>query len=397
MKRLLGFLQYRKGRSIFAALLSIVVVFYYYREPTAIVPYTAATSTLVKEKTTPETQATPATPLPLPKWIEAYVESQKNMTTTQPYVRYRCQGWCGGTGDRLNGIIQAFHMAMCTNRAFYIDWQLPLPLDGYLEPHLIQWNQVPQAEADLHINSINDNVNQYVRNPYLLPTNASVDIQANLFLREDLLRDQACVKDYLIKHGVHDTSQQLDMYRHAYSALFRPSRQLKEGVQQVQKSMSLGQTYIAIHIRTGRGKAFVDLLTEANDESTWPRYLECAHLFRDALHQPQAQLFLAADTESAKENLQAMDSSIRTRDTEIFHIDITQSSELANEQQAYLDVFIDIQLLVDATCLVKSPSMFSRLGDWLNPQQPRCALLWNECTQENVQRVVAGAVNGSSP
>jgi hypothetical protein len=397
MKRLLGFSRHQNGRSlvtkaaapatIVAVLLTLqVLTHYYYREQNnaMLLP-----PTLVNEKTgSYETLGNSESAASLPRWLEAYVESQMNATSPL-YLRYRCQSGCGGTGDRISGIIQAFYMAMCTNRAFYIDWKLPVPLDGFFEPNLIQWNQVPQNQAGMNIYTIDSTENKYVRDPYLMP-HVSIDIQINLWLEEDIVKEQSCVKDYLTKHGVVDTSQQLDLYRHAFNALFRPTPLLTQSVRQVQKTLSLDSAYIAIHIRTGRGKNFVDPLMAANNESTWPRYLQCAHFFRDALKEPNIQLFLTADTEAAKTELHAMDASIQTRETEIFHIDRTQISQLVNERQAYLDVFVDVQLLVEATCLVMSPSKFSRLGAWLSPQQPRCALLWDECTQETVQHVVAG-------
>ena len=43
---------------------------------------------------------------------------------------------CGGHGDRTNGILSAFLIALLTSRAFFIDFDSPLPLSLVLQPRL---------------------------------------------------------------------------------------------------------------------------------------------------------------------------------------------------------------------------------------------------------------------
>ena len=55
---------------------------------------------------------------------------------------YECHGSqrCGGLGNRLEGILSAFYVAVATRRVFVIDSHEPFPLDETLEPSSINWN-----------------------------------------------------------------------------------------------------------------------------------------------------------------------------------------------------------------------------------------------------------------
>eukprot|EP00913_Durusdinium_trenchii_P035752 g33454.t1 len=54
---------------------------------------------------------------------------------------YSCQPFaqCGGHGDRLNGIITVFLLAVLTGRVFLIDSESPLPLQLLLQPRDVDW------------------------------------------------------------------------------------------------------------------------------------------------------------------------------------------------------------------------------------------------------------------
>jgi len=58
-----------------------------------------------------------------------------------PVLVYSCQPYaqCGGHGDRLNGIVTAFMLAVLTRRLFLIDSESPLPLQLLLTPRLVDW------------------------------------------------------------------------------------------------------------------------------------------------------------------------------------------------------------------------------------------------------------------
>ena len=67
---------------------------------------------------------------------EKFQENQYSGRATN--LRPGCS--CGGMGDRMNGIISSFVLAMITGRSFAIDWSTPCTLKEHLIPNNIHWN-----------------------------------------------------------------------------------------------------------------------------------------------------------------------------------------------------------------------------------------------------------------
>ncbi|CAK0839584.1 unnamed protein product, partial [Prorocentrum cordatum] len=69
------------------------------------------------------------------------VELMSNGSTDVPVLVYSCQPFaqCGGHGDRLNGIVTAFFLAVLTRRVFLLDSESPVPLQLLLEPRALDW------------------------------------------------------------------------------------------------------------------------------------------------------------------------------------------------------------------------------------------------------------------
>jgi hypothetical protein len=164
--------------------------------------------------------------------------------------------------------------------------------------------------------------------------------------------------------------------------------------------------YVAIHLRTGRGATFEDLILKTNNETTWPLYYQCARALQEgirelcSLHKKTGNgdvpIYLAADTIDAKKQFLQWDPDIKTLpEMEIYHIDRTAAKMLIDAKSAELDVWSDIKLLVDATCLVMTEkSKFSRLGNWL-PPQPRCSAYYYDCGPDKVRQALAALDKGS--
>eukprot|EP00730_Choanoeca_flexa_P011693 TRINITY_DN2760_c0_g1_i1.p1 TRINITY_DN2760_c0_g1~~TRINITY_DN2760_c0_g1_i1.p1 ORF type:complete len:443 (+),score=51.01 TRINITY_DN2760_c0_g1_i1:138-1466(+) len=53
---------------------------------------------------------------------------------------YTCQDFCGGTGDRLRGIITAFYLSILTNRAFFLHSTIPQPMEAFFTSNYINWS-----------------------------------------------------------------------------------------------------------------------------------------------------------------------------------------------------------------------------------------------------------------
>ena len=62
--------------------------------------------------------------------------------STVKVIVWRCDGVCGGLGDRQRGILTSFMLAMTTGRAFFIENETPVPLRHYFSVAnpILHWN-----------------------------------------------------------------------------------------------------------------------------------------------------------------------------------------------------------------------------------------------------------------
>lgn len=115
---------------------------------------------------------------PALEYIARYIESHQTLNTSraggsQPQVVgagrliYSCESnkrkhFCGGMGDRFRGIISSFYMALLSNRRFEIYSPVPVALQKYLRPNLLNWipsmastsSSDMKAAVDMGISSI---------------------------------------------------------------------------------------------------------------------------------------------------------------------------------------------------------------------------------------------------
>lgn len=336
----------------------------------------------------------------LPDWLARYVllHNTSLYAKKRPhYLRYNCLGAnlgdCGGTGDRLSGILQAFAMAMCLNRTLLIQWSSPDELKRYLEPNLIAWHWPPRKGGVMSMVKAmdQDNYPQLV-DPYLIAnTDHLIELSTNVWLgQEQLLAPSSCLSDYLECFQ----SRPQHLYRELFWTLFRWSPAVLDRVARLRHRLQLYSPYIGVHVRTGLGETFEDLTLPSADEHQWSLYLACAQSLQRGWYQrcnQSANLYLAADNRAVKQTLLQSDPFIKTMvDLPIYHLDRTPRERLSNATAAELDVWAELKVLMDAECLVTTPeSRFSRLAAWL-PASPRCAVAYNDCKDQQVERALQG-------
>jgi hypothetical protein len=338
--------------------------------------------------------------------------SSVGVSLSRGHVVYSCRGGCGGAGDRLSGVMQAFFMAVCTNRTFSIDWNKPDPLQEYLQPNLIQWNMssfvevANRDEVDV-IDAMEKRDHPLLNDPHLLRPDRVVAITTNVWLFGEA-RPFACRDDYLSRfpRDGAEAKRPEGMFRIGFWTLFRWSDLVVRRVAELRRQLPLSSPYVAVHLRTGRVATYQDALRRSNNESYWPLYYRCAKALQSGLerkcndhvrHQgsqrpiARAPIFLASDTADAKRALLSwdQDGSIRTQvDEEIINIGHPLGA-VQNRSEAELSVFADLKLLIDSTCLVLSQSRYSSyLGRWLG-SQPRCAVHFKRCDPARVEAALS--------
>jgi hypothetical protein len=345
--------------------------------------------------------------------------------TDSPRI-YGESGRCGGTGDRLGGIIQTFYMAMCTKRLFFVDWQDPSPLEQFLEPNRLMWNNasadVLGADSDRwKLYAMDDYQNPFLIDPGAMP-NGSVTIEIRTNIWTGQIHRSTCMRNYVAKFGPHDVSGvgasnddggalQEYYFRLGFAALFRWSGEVLEHTKRVRERLQFPSSSVptvAIHLRTGLGETFRDLVLPTAEEDVWPLYYRCAKRLQRALEvkcglssDDRVSLYVATDATPVLQHFGAYGDPTVTfvNGTPVYHLDRTDRARLgASAEESELQVWTDLQLLVESTCIVYTDkSKFSRLGQWLHArrppqrrrQSPRCAFTFNECRDQDVERVMA--------
>lgn len=89
--------------------------------------------------------------------------------TNSKVLVYVCtaMSYCGGHGDRLNGMLSAFVIALLSDRAFFIDSQRPVPLSMVLQPTPggLDWRMFGSHAALPAGFNLNDNLAAFEQNP----------------------------------------------------------------------------------------------------------------------------------------------------------------------------------------------------------------------------------------
>ena len=410
--------KYRKNDLKFCSLMKTLLILCVLLHFGMTVRQSYFTSSVVETYVNSDTNKTS-----LPVWMQDYVDyhnSQIPLNATVDFLRTRgdnsqaltkktkylvwacrTQGDCGGVGDRLSGIIQAFYMAMCTNRVLLVLWNVPAPLSNYLKPHRLQWNVLyPSSPSHQVISTVDNRQNGYLLEPSNLPANTQViELRNNLWLYEPIVRRSQCMKNYWKSHG--STDDTTDLYRSAFWTLFQWTDDVLDRSLRLKESAGIRHPFIGVHIRTGKGESWEDPVRHGGDDNL-RLFHQCARKVQRGIQErcgmPKPDIYVAADHAAVKQQLHAWDTdhSIKTpSNLEIYHLDRTAPEQLHNHTAAEQDLWAEVKVLMDATCLVTSNSKFSFLATWLSPQQPRCAVLFNECSNENVTRALQ-ALKGAS-
>jgi len=87
-------------------------------------------------------------------WQKEYCEFHKRSLKsrdTSKYLSYTCSSTGhGGIGNRIQGIVSLFYLALLTNRTFFINWGGPGKLVDYLEPYQINWDLPLDSFGSFH-------------------------------------------------------------------------------------------------------------------------------------------------------------------------------------------------------------------------------------------------------
>ena len=210
------------------------------------------TRTSVWNETTPVLDTTE-----IPQWIQDYIdfhkESMANVmngtTDVNHYLIYTCKNttrYCSGTGDRQRGIFAMFIVAVLTKRILLIDMDNPVPLSQILEPHLINWKDIPNYMDDLP--SEFEDIRNIKPSPLERPQDFAIVVRPQVVR---LLANQPASLNkiwYTTEMQTHLATyaepepQELpppDIYKIIFYSLFRPTTALTKTVQAQRHTLGL--------------------------------------------------------------------------------------------------------------------------------------------------------------
>jgi len=356
------------------------------------------------------------TSITFPPWLNKYIQFHNSaiegghLKDGFRYLVYECTGEerCGGAGDRVMGIVKALYWAMCTNRVLLVDAPYPIPIDRILNPNFMVWNSTfPKTIHRKHIH-YDSPIDQYDDLPgyRIIRTNGP-----ETYRLSEILENEIMIK-YLKSNGwsSYIGSQELSVanfFHKAFWALFKFDNTVLSRAEEMKMESKMPRNlsgkellpYIGLHQREGDAAILKpDQPTRADFPRSVSRNvtIECYQRIKNTFYPDNGELrasaYVASDSSEIKKQMNKKDLSIHFhKDLLIYHIDKSdpKKKEKNDDQQilkGVIDAMAEVVILVDATCLVMSKSMFSFLAYYIRGAESRCSVFVDLCDQSAVNR-----------
>lgn len=320
------------------------------------------------------------------------------------------QEFCGGLGDRIQGITYALLLAMLSRRRLLIVWETDLE-DGFLHPHMINWKDkmisnllnkhakgligsvdfidpyrfsfqsIIGESGKLEIDASEDDMAYYLRIIGSNETNVIVSTNlepSSLLDGERNGNNPRWLVDGLQWHGLsHLSNGELDdVMGLVFRYLFKLDDAVLEEMSAAAEVLGLNHSpYVSVHVRTGFAgmPAYEELIHHPKlqqNDSDWKLALHSAVKASDELPgMNMTYIFLATDSKLVKEMaLSKYGMRIRTLRNVLVHMDRLQKephSLSAKEKEGLMVMLVEFFLLAQGEVLVRGESMFSRIAGLL--------------------------------
>ena len=238
-------------------------------------------------------------------------ESALKSPKTNNFLSYFCDGThrgCGGLGNRIQGLVFLFFLAMLTNRTFLVHWQGLGKLEEYLEPNQIAWKLQLNSSSQFRKTywGVWGPPSGYDRNRIESETQfenwashadfdaylGRFDAIGTIFFFADSLWKNPFLRERAIQLGI--PSSPYKMLGCAFHFLFKQTRAMKTALEEARRSLSRHPPLLGIHIRTS------DLHFGSKDKNSY-RSHNTLTFFICALQQ---SAFVLANTHSNLKTLQ---------------------------------------------------------------------------------------------
>jgi len=301
--------------------------------------------------------------IPIASSLESYIVMHKKCKDEvgMKYLIYSCGNHmvCGGTGDRVRGIVTTLLYAIKTRRIFLVEWNYPFPLETHFIWKSINWTSpFLDQKPDFNFIGIIDSCEEDRFEKVLNASAIGIRLMTNCYYSEPYRH--ALIKEIWNKTVV-DLQDVLNSYTSLLHEIFVPTERLKQKSKEManQAGFEIDVPYTGIHIRLGRTSTenpFNDPVRHGLNEIN--SFIDCAKRLNDQYGLSQ-QYFVATDSASARDQLKNKSVHLLPLQN-AFHIDRSETNE-TNAYHRYENTLVELFLLINATCVVMSDSGFSYL------------------------------------
>ena len=331
------------------------------------------------------------------KVLSKYADLHRSLSKKPREVRtlvWQCHKsqHCGGFSDRMKGISLAMLLAVASNRRLVLDWEMVYER-VYLKPNVINWNDDflsdvlgPQKHHKKVPHMVKFTLYEtghsppYMRmskkqwNNYLKIITGNEHVVVMLTNMEVSLLNmsrtkQKWLEDYFVSAGLSQLSDHDldDILGIVFRYLFQLDNKLLVEHASAKRTLRLtNKPYVGIHLRTG----FIGV-KQVSDyspnhpkfmrQNKWKEALNCAVRTADKFLGNKSLLFLATDSNLAKEMaIDAYGARFRTLDNYLVHVDqINTNPSKGQSIEGSLYTLIDLLFLAESYVQVRGVSGYA--------------------------------------
>jgi hypothetical protein len=352
---------------------------------------------------------------PAPMWMLDYILSHEHLLKKnkdhfpkRTFLVYRCNGTCGGAGDRIKGMLHVFYTAMRTNRTFLIDYHSDnIPLNSVLQENFVSWNWRPVGGLEnIDSTEINHIMNRDDLFNLVEGRRESVIYAKSNMFNPPLIWHSEAMRRYLEPYNIRlNESFPQEIYSWAFNSLFKKSKIVKDAMDEIKSRdfnfKTPSEAYVGVHVRIGGNDNRTDFPDpERPERQHLDLFLNCAYRmqnFTKNLVSKPVKIVVFSDSREVKEAMKSREPSIRSADTKILHVDKTEwTAGISSADEIFLGhihAWSEFFLLSESTCIVASRSGFSELAAQISvetkiPGSGRCASYFSQCNEFSDEEIL---------
>ena len=296
------------------------------------------------------------------------LSSRKPASSNNKYIVYQCIPYCGGFGDRLKGMTNAYLWSIVTERHLVFDLQHPCTdfLNGLLVPNKVNWNiSYPKTTPvgwTIHLTWINVDRPGVIIEKGLLGTrypNPVIILRSNIDYWESFVKHPE-YRTSLVSAGFSDLSAR-GIFRKAFFDLFKWSPTLENlflGIRNARKVGGAAVPLLCSQVRLGkmtRNDSQRRKITSVQEQFDYIKAIENRY--------SKANVFITTDSDSVRiAARRSFNSSYIETPGMITHSDYSESRAACEGMKK---VVLDFMVLTRCDYLQVSRSGFGILASYL--------------------------------